>query len=77
MKSNLAIVFQKYLGYLALLFALGGFMALPVGAQVNTASSTGQRAVSAQILSARTKNESVEPVTMLRPVIKKTPSHNA
>src|SRR5262245_1336731 len=42
MKSNLAIVCQKYLGYLALLFALGGVWALPVGAQINTASLTGQ-----------------------------------
>src|SRR5262249_57959869 len=42
MKSNLAIVCQKYLGYLALLFALGGVWALPVGAQINTASLSGQ-----------------------------------
>ncbi|HKC87530.1 MAG TPA: TonB-dependent receptor, partial [Blastocatellia bacterium] len=42
MKSNLAIVCQKYLGHLALLFILGGVLALPVGAQVNTASLTGQ-----------------------------------
>ena len=42
MKSNLAIVCRKYLRYLAPLFALAGVLALPVGAQVNTASLTGQ-----------------------------------
>lgn len=40
MKGNLAIVCQKYLGSLALLLALGGVLALPAGAQVNTASLT-------------------------------------
>src|SRR5262245_3283646 len=42
MKSNLAPVWPKYLGYLALLFAMAGVLAAPVGAQVNTASLTGQ-----------------------------------
>ncbi|HKE03804.1 MAG TPA: TonB-dependent receptor [Blastocatellia bacterium] len=39
MKSNEAIVCLRYL---ALLFTLGGVLALPVGAQINTASLTGQ-----------------------------------
>jgi hypothetical protein len=39
MKSNLAVV---RLRYLAMLFALGGILVLPVDAQVNTTSLRGQ-----------------------------------
>ncbi|MCI0662398.1 MAG: carboxypeptidase-like regulatory domain-containing protein, partial [Acidobacteria bacterium] len=39
MKKTLAIVCPQYLGYLALLF---GMLATTAGAQINTASLTGQ-----------------------------------